>query len=83
MQEAGMQLAAWQEIAAVIAIVSVLGGIVWRLQAQINQQARDLDAFRVEVAQNYVTAQAMREMEDRISQAITRLADRLDRLLER
>ncbi|MFC0284820.1 hypothetical protein ACFFJB_14880 [Camelimonas abortus] len=77
-----MELAAWQEIAAVVAIMSVLSGVVWKLQSQINQQSRELDAFRVEVAQTYVTAKAMREMEDRISQAIGRLADRLDRLFE-
>lgn len=78
-----MELAAWQEVGAVIAICSVVAGIVWRLQAQINQQARELDGFRVEVAQNYVTGKAMREMEDRISKAIERLGDRLDSLFTR
>jgi len=78
-----MDLPAWQEISLVLGIVLGIGGIFWRLQGQINVLHRRLDDFRVEVARTYVTDRSMREIEERISAAIERLGDRLDRLFER
>lgn len=39
--------------------------------------------YREHVAANYIHRDVMREVEDRLMQAIDRLADRLDRVLER
>lgn len=39
--------------------------------------------YREQVAANYIHREVMREVEDRLTQAIDRLADRLDRVLER
>lgn len=39
--------------------------------------------YREHIASNYIHRDVMREVEDRLMQAIDRLADRLDRVLER
>jgi hypothetical protein len=39
--------------------------------------------FRVEVARNYVTAEALIQVEQRLVSAINRMTDRLERALER
>lgn len=39
--------------------------------------------YRENIAANYIHRDVMREVEDRLMQAIDRLADRLDRVLER
>ena len=39
--------------------------------------------YREHIAANYIHRDVMREVEDRLMQAIDRLADRLDRVLER
>ncbi len=39
--------------------------------------------FRETVAREYIHREAMREMEDRLTAAIDRLGDRLDRILEK
>jgi hypothetical protein len=41
-----------------------------------------LAAFKVEVAQNYATAEMVNSVASRVEGAIDRLADRLDRILE-
>lgn len=39
--------------------------------------------YREQVASNYIHREVMREVEDRLTQAIDRLGDRLDRFLEK
>lgn len=39
--------------------------------------------YREQVAKEYIHREVMREVEDRLTQAIERLGDRLDRVLER
>jgi hypothetical protein len=39
--------------------------------------------FRVEVARNYVTAEALIQVEQRLELAINRMAERLERALDR
>jgi hypothetical protein len=41
-----------------------------------------LTAHKVQTANSYVTQQALQQMEGRLAQAVDRLADRLDRILE-
>lgn len=43
----------------------------------------DLNSFRVEVAQRYVTSEAMKVIEERLISAIERLGDRLDKVVTR
>ncbi len=54
---------------------------------EANQKATLLSAsfslYREQIAREYIHREVMREVEDRLTQAIERLGDRLDRVLER
>ena len=54
---------------------------------EANEKATLLSAsfalYREQIAREYIHREVMREVEDRLTQAIERLGDRLDRLLER
>jgi hypothetical protein len=43
----------------------------------------ELTEYKVEVAEKYVSAQSMRELEERLINSIERLGDRLDRIFEK
>lgn len=45
--------------------------------------AASFGLYREHIASNYIHRDVMREVEDRLMQAIDRLADRLDRVLEK
>lgn len=47
------------------------------------KSAKELDAFKLEVAQRYATSDLMREIEERMIEAINRLGDRFDRYFDR
>jgi len=55
--------------------------------AEANEKATLLSAsfslYREQIAREYIHREVMREVEDRLTQAIERLGDRLDRVLER
>jgi DNA-binding transcriptional regulator YbjK len=54
---------------------------------EANEKAALLSAsfalYREQIAREYIHREVMREVEDRLTQAIERLGDRLDRVLER
>jgi len=54
---------------------------------EANEKASILSAafslYREQIAREYIHREVMREVEDRLTQAIERLGDRLDRVLER
>lgn len=51
-------------------------------QAKADEIERELASFKVEVAQNYATAAMVASVERSVGEAINRLTDRLDRILE-
>lgn len=50
---------------------------------KIESQSVALAAFKLEVSQLHPTAQELRDIEHRLTQALEKLADRIDRMLER
>lgn len=46
-------------------------------------QTAAFSLYREQIAREYIHREVMREVEDRLTQAIERLGDRLDRVLER
>jgi len=74
----------WGEITSVILPVVTLavGSVVW-IQKQINDVRKDLSEYKESVAKEYVTQTTLEKVEGRIVEAINKLGDRLDRLLER
>jgi hypothetical protein len=52
------------------------------LEDKVERQADELSDFRLEAAQRFVTVETMAKLEERVVDAINRLGDRLDRVLE-
>lgn len=57
-------------------------GVWYRINLQINALQRELDAFKLTVAEKYATQHSIQQVEDRVVQAIERLGDRLDKFLD-
>lgn len=72
---AGVDITAWQEIAVVVGIVGAIGGVWWRLNDKIGLVQSNLDNFRVEVAQNYVTNEAVGRLEGRLEEGFRSLRE--------
>lgn len=73
-----------------LAVLGAVGGLWWRIEARLSNQddartmlQRELAEYKLYVAQNHVSAQVLRETEQRLLVAIDRLADRLDNIAER
>lgn len=54
-----------------------------RVEGIRSKSAQELADFKLEVAKNYATNSAIREVEERIVVAIDRLGDRLDKIIDR
>lgn len=64
---------------------SQVGNLAERLrsaEAEIKQGQIDLAAFKLDAARRFVTDEMMTKLEERVVDAINRLGDRLDRILE-
>ena len=70
-------------LTTIVLLAGAVGGVWWRLHVNIRSVEKDLDAYKLEVAKNYATNNAISQVEERVVQAIERLGDRLDRFLER
>ena len=73
----------WDDLYKAAGAALALGGILWRastVQAAIRQEIAD---FKLQVAREYVSANAMREIAGQLGDQISRLGDRLDRVLEK
>ncbi len=77
-----------------VLIVSAGAGMWWRIHVAIGKvrervdevrgrSAHELAEFKLQVAQQYATHDAIREVEERVVEAIDRLGDRVDKFLER
>ena len=84
------EIAAMPEVTAIYYGVSValtIGGLVGTyvrtLHGRINSVERDLSQHKLESAEKFVTAKMLELTEVRITEAINRLGDRLDRSFER
>ena len=68
-------------VGAAVGIFGLIAGVFWRIHGRFQKIEDDLSSFRIEVAKTYVTDNAIKEVEDRISRSIDRLGDRLDAVL--
>ncbi len=83
----------WTAISAIVAIVIAIGGVVVRLMDRINKAEirsatvdrleHDLVEHRVAVAREYVSKETLANLETRIVEAINRIGDRLDQILQK
>ncbi len=83
----------WEQVASIISAGGALLAIVaWvyrglraierRVEEVRAKCANELAEFKLSVAREYATSEAIKEVEERVVEAINRLADRLDRILD-
>src|SRR4051812_41931137 len=77
----------WMALGSRIAKAEIIAEGAKKDAEEANGKATLLSAsfslYREQIAGSYIHREVMREIEDRLTQAIDRLADRLDRVLER
>lgn len=76
----------WQELYYLFGMIVAAGGSVagvtaW-LWGQLGKARNDLADFKVDVARQYVTTEALLQVETRLVDAINRMADRFDRVMD-
>lgn len=64
-----------------IPVIGALAGWVWRLWQAHERLARDIMSFRLHVANEYVSAARLKEVEDRLHEQLRRVEHKLDELL--
>lgn len=74
----------------VLGIVSFLAGIIYNIWKKVIENGKNLDAYKLEVAEKYVKSEQIIQMEkenavrdERLHGSIAALASRIDRMLER
>jgi hypothetical protein len=77
----------WSELWTVVGAIVFLGGIVstilgW-LWTKFTQHDKELAEFKLQVAQNYVTEASLVKIETRLTAAIDRLGDKVEKAMER
>ena len=77
----------WQALGVIVTATvgagTIVSAFVIRLWTRLNDIDKEHNDFRVEVARNYVTAEALIQVEHRLELAINRMAERLERALDR
>ncbi len=73
----------WFQIAvALVSIAGALGGVWWRLQNQVStnraEHEKELAAYKLYVAEHYVSKQGHRETMDQVMDAITSVKQAID-----
>ena len=80
------QTPTWYELSIVYGAIVGAGGIVAAVTAwlwgQLGRLRGDLSDFKVEVARQYVTTEALLQVEMRLVDAINRMGDRFDRVMD-
>lgn len=83
-----IEITPWFQIVGVlVSIAVVVGGVWWRLQNQITTNLayaeKELAAYKLHVAETFVTKQGLNEQTDRLMRAIEGLGVKIDRTNER
>jgi hypothetical protein len=77
----------WQALGVIVTAIvgagTIVSAFVIRLWTRLNDMDKEHNDFRVEVARNYVTAEALVQVEQRLELAINRMTERLERALDR
>lgn len=74
----------------VFGVVSFMGGVIWNIWKRVIQNGKDLDTYKLKVAEDYVKTEQIVAMEkenavrdERLHASIGALTSRIDRMLER
>ncbi|UNJ22070.1 hypothetical protein [Microcystis phage vB_MweS-yong2] len=58
-------------------VAGAVCGVWWRLQVQITDARRELDAFKLEAAKNYVSTAALLRLEGRLDEGFKTIRDEM------
>ncbi|WP_420337805.1 hypothetical protein [Roseibium sp.] len=70
----------WEQLLGLAFIGGALGGAWWFLFAAILGVRRDLNEFRLKVAEEYASREHLKEVELRLVEAINKLSDKFEAL---
>ncbi|WP_420411586.1 hypothetical protein [Roseibium sp.] len=84
----------WEQITALTVIIGAVAGAWWFLfssnlatrrecQKETQQLRQDLAAYKLEVAERYASVDHLKEVENRLVNAIDKLTDKLDTMPDR
>lgn len=76
----------WSGLGLILFCVTSTGGaliacLLW-IYRELNNLRAETAAHRVEVAKTYVSTETMREVEQRLETALTKMSDRLDKAID-
>ena len=73
-----------------LAVIAAIGGFWWRIEGRLSEQdiaraslQKELAEYKLYVAQNHVSASALRETEQRLTVVMEKLANRLEQMVNR
>lgn len=83
----------WQALMILIPVFGAGAGVWWKLYRQVEDERQsrilacavltaELASFKLTVAEKYATNEAIKQVEERVVDAINRLGDRLDRMFQ-
>lgn len=77
-------------VALFVVVIGGIGGFWWRIETRLSEQDRkrgelmkDLSDYKLFVAQNHVSAQVLKDTEQRLIDAIEKLAKRMEAIADR
>lgn len=73
----------WEVIAAVITVLTFVGGIWFRIESMCRKNTDELSAHKLYVAETYATKLGMEAQTSQIMKAISELGERLEGLNRR
>lgn len=82
----GLPPISWAGLGLIILCVTTTGGgliacLLW-IYRELNNLRSETVAHRIEVAKTYVSTVTMREVEQRLEMALTKMSDRLDKAID-
>ena len=73
----------WEQIVGLLSIAAVVASVWWFLQRQITEGTKELDRYKLHVAESYVTKVGLKEIKDELLGAVTGIRDDVRHLATR
>lgn len=73
----------WEQVIGLLGIATALASVWWFLQRQITAGVKDLDEYKLHVAETYTTKSGMKEIKEEILGAVGGIRDDVRHLATR
>jgi len=71
----------WEAVISLLAIFTALAGVWWKLHIRIICGERELQNYKLEVAEKYASVSHLQDVEERLVKSIDGLTFRIDKLI--